>query len=202
VSERASIAGAILAGGQSRRMGENKAILSLAGMSLMERAIHRLRPQVCELILNVHERAPGFGVHDLTVVPDAGGDHQGPLAGILAALRWAETAGIARIATAAVDTPFFPLDLVHRLAAAAPGKAVSVARSGGRLHPVVGLWDTALAGELERQLGKGLRSAQAWVALHDAAIADWPVAPYDPFFNINQPGDVTKASAILDEFAP
>jgi molybdopterin-guanine dinucleotide biosynthesis protein A len=47
-----------------------------------------------------------------------------------------------------------------------------------------------------------LRSAQAWVALHDAGIADWPIEPYDPFFNINQPGDVTKASAILDEFTP
>jgi molybdenum cofactor guanylyltransferase len=202
VSERAGIAGAILAGGQSRRMGENKAILSLAGTSLIERAMNRLRPQVSELILNVHERAPALGVHGLPVVPDASGDHQGPLAGILAALRWAETAGIARIATAAADTPFFPLDLVQRLSAAAKGKAIAVASSGGRLHPVFGLWDTALASELERQIGKGLRSAQGWVALHDAGVADWPLRPYDPFFNINRPADMTMAMHILDEFAP
>jgi molybdenum cofactor guanylyltransferase len=77
-----------------------------------------------------------------------------------------------------------------------------VARSGGRLHPVFGLWDTALASELERQIGNGLRSAQEWVMLHDAGVADWPITPYDPFFNINQPADVTMALHILDEFAP
>jgi molybdopterin-guanine dinucleotide biosynthesis protein A len=202
VSQRARIAGAILAGGQSRRMGKNKAILDLAGTALIERTINRMRPQVSELILNVHERTPALGVYGLPVVADAGGDHQGPLAGILAVLRWAEAAGIARIATVAVDTPFFPADLVQRLAAAAQDKAMAVASSGGRLHPVFGLWGTALASELERQIGKGLRSAQAWVALHDAGVVDWPVMPYDPFFNINQPADVTMARHILDEFAP
>jgi molybdenum cofactor guanylyltransferase len=202
VSERARIAGAILAGGQSRRMGENKASLSLAGTVLVERAMNRLRPQVSQLMLNVHERDSSLSVYGVPVVPDARGDHQGPLAGILASLRWAETSGIASIATAAVDAPFFPLDLVQRLTAAAQDKTMAVASSGGRLHPVFGLWDTALAGELERQIGKGLRSAQAWIALHDAGVADWPITPYDPFFNINQPADVTKAVEILNEFAP
>jgi molybdopterin-guanine dinucleotide biosynthesis protein A len=77
-----------------------------------------------------------------------------------------------------------------------------VASSGGRLHPVFGLWNTALANELECQIGKGQRSARQWVALHDAGIAEWPAEPYDPFFNINQPDDVTKAHQILAEFAP
>jgi molybdopterin-guanine dinucleotide biosynthesis protein A len=183
-------------------MGANKAFLSLAGATLIERAATRLRPQVSQLIINVHQGDVALGVFGLPVVTDEVGDHQGPLAGLLASLRWAATAGFDWIATVAVDTPFFPADLVQRLAAASVNKSMAVASSGGRLHPVFGLWRTTLANELERQIGKGLRSARQWVALHDAGIAEWPIKSYDPFFNINQPGDITKAAAILDDFPP
>jgi molybdopterin-guanine dinucleotide biosynthesis protein A len=202
VSEASSIAGAILAGGQSRRMGEDKAFLTLAGTPMIRHAVNRLRPQVVQLILNVHEQTDALDNIGLPVVTDAAGDHQGPLSGILASLRWAEKAGIRWIATAAVDTPFFPKDLVQRLAAAAEDKSMAAARSGGRLHPVFGLWKADLAGALEDEIDKGLRSVHQWVALHDAGIADWQTEPYDPFFNINQPEDVTQAMHILSEFAP
>lgn len=198
----AAIAGAILAGGQSRRMGEDKARLELGGVSLIQRAMDRLQPQVTRLILNVHGQARYLDIYGIPVVTDAAQDHHGPLAGILASLRWAETAGIPWIATVAVDTPFFPKNLVDRLWVAAQDRTMAAARSGGRLHPAFGLWKPELAEALERQIGKGLRSVRQWVALHDAGIADWPAEPYDPFFNINQPEDVTKASRILSEFAP
>jgi molybdenum cofactor guanylyltransferase len=197
-----TIAGSILAGGQSRRMGEDKSFLVLGGTPLIERAIDRLRPQVGQLILNVHQDAKELGAYGLPIVEDADGDHQGPLAGLLASLRWAETQGIPWIATAAVDTPFFPKDLVARLEAASQDKTMAAARSGGRLHPVFGLWRSELASALGREMGQGLRSLHQWVALHDAGIADWPTRPYDPFFNINRPEDVTKASQILNEHAP
>jgi molybdenum cofactor guanylyltransferase len=202
VSAASSIAGSILAGGQSRRMGEDKAFLTLAGKTLIARALERLRPQVAQLILNAHESALDLDTFGLPVVTDRGPDHQGPLAGILASLRWAEGAGIPWIATVAVDTPFFPKDLAERLAAAAQGKTMAAASSGGRLHPVFGLWKAELAGALEQQIGQGLRSVHDWVALHDAGIAEWSTHPYDPFFNINRPEDAAKAEQILREFAP
>jgi molybdopterin-guanine dinucleotide biosynthesis protein A len=197
-----TIAGSILMGGQSRRMGEDKSFLVLAGAPLIERAINRLRPQVARIILNVHQETKQLDAYGLAVVADSAGDHQGPLAGLLASLRWAETKGIPWIATAAVDTPFFPKNLVARLEAAAQDKTMAAARSGGRLHPVFGLWRAELASPLEREIGKGLRSVHQWVALHDAGIADWATEPYDPFFNINRPEDVMQASQILNEHAP
>jgi len=196
------IAGAILAGGQSRRMGEDKALLSLAGTSLIGRAIDRLRPQVSKLVLNVHETRNGLDAYGLPVATDSSSDHHGPLAGILASLRWAEAAGIPWLATVAVDTPFFPKDLVDRLAAAAQGQRVVAASSGGRLHPVFALWKTELASSLEQQIENGMRSARKCVALHDAGIVEWPAEPYDPFFNINERQDMTRAQQILSELAP
>jgi molybdenum cofactor guanylyltransferase len=202
VSARAVIAGAILAGGQSRRMGQDKAFLTLAGTPMIQRAVDRLKPQVARLILNVHEATNDLDKYGLPVVTDPPGNHEGPLAGILASLRWAEAQGFPWIATAAVDTPFFPDDLVVRLEAAAQDKPMAAARSGGRLHPVFGLWKAALAPVLEREIGKGLRSVHQWVALHDAGIADWAIAPYDPFFNINKPEDVARAAQMIDELTP
>lgn len=196
------IAGAILAGGQSRRMGQDKAFLTLAGTPMIRRVVDRFKPQVAQLVLNVHEATRDLDIYGLSIVTDPPGDHEGPLAGILASLRWAEAQGLPWIATAAVDTPFFPKDLVARLEAAAQDRPMAAARSGGRLHPVFGLWKTELALALEYELGKGLRSVHQWVALHDAGIADWASEPYDPFFNINKPEDVTRAEQMINELAP
>ena len=79
---------------------------------------------------------------------------------------------------------------------------MAAASSGGRLHPVFGVWDTTLVRALEIETASGLRSARQWVARHDAGIADWPAEPFDPFFNINRPDDVAKAARILAEFTP
>lgn len=202
MSARTPIAGAILAGGQSRRMGKDKAFLELAGTPMIGRVIERLRPQVTELVLNAHDDTQALGKYGLPVVTDCAPDHQGPLAGILACLRWAEAEGFPWLATVAVDTPFFPTDLVQRLETVVRDKTMAAASSGGRLHPVFGLWKTALAPALEREIGKGLRSVNQWVALHAPGIAEWPTLPYDPFFNINEPEDMTKARQILSAFAP
>ncbi len=199
---RSAIAGCIIAGGASRRMGEDKAVLEFGGMPLVFHAIERLKPQVTSLIINAHDDSADFSAYGLPVVRDPAGDRQGPLAGILAAMRWAEKNDIAWIATVAVDTPFFPRDLVSRLAEAAQGKELACASSAGLLHPVFGLWKAALAQELQREIENGLRSARQWVALHDAGIAEWPTEPYDPFFNINNPADREAALRILAEIQP
>ena len=183
-------------------MGEDKAVLEFGGMPLVAHAIERLKPQVTSLIINAHDASADFSAYGLPVVTDPPGDRQGPLAGILAALRWARQNDIAWIVTIAVDTPFFPRDLVSRLAEAAADKELACASSAGLIHPVFGLWKAELAQELQRGIENGLRSARQWVALHDAGIARWPTQPYDPFFNINNPADREAALRILAEVQP
>ena len=100
------------------------------------------------------------------------------------------------VVTAPVDAPFLPEDLVRRLMAGAAqaGTPLAVAASGGRTHPVVGLWRPQLRDDLaEALLVEKLRKIDRWTARHGCAAVDWPIAPVDPFFNANTPEDVAAA---------
>ena len=82
------IFGVILAGGQGRRMGgQDKALVALAGPPLLAHVIARLEPQVERLALSANGDPARFARYGLPILPDALG--AGPLAGVLAALRWA-----------------------------------------------------------------------------------------------------------------
>lgn len=194
----APIGGLVLAGGRGRRMGErDKAFLPLGGMPLIERATARLAPQVGALAISSNRGPDAFAALGVPVLPDGAG--AGPLAGLLAGLAWARGAGLAALQTVAVDTPYFPLDLVARLAGAA-ARGVAVARSGGRIHPVFALVPVGLAGELDRHLrsGASLRVGD-WLAAQGPAIVDFEERDgCDPFFNINTPEDLEMAAGCAD----
>ncbi|HWJ19264.1 MAG TPA: molybdenum cofactor guanylyltransferase MobA, partial [Geobacterales bacterium] len=143
------VAGVILAGGLSRRMGGgDKSLRTLNGKPLILRAIERLGGQAGPIALNANGDASRFSAFGLPVIPDATADFAGPLAGVLAGLRWAaEAAPDARfIVTAACDTPFFPSDLVEKLLASTGPTypCIALAASGENAHPVFALWPVAL----------------------------------------------------------
>ncbi len=192
------VAGLILAGGLSRRMGGgDKALLPVAGRTLLERVIERARPQVDLLALSANGDSARFGAGDLPVLADALPGHLGPLAGILTGMEWVrQVAPDCRwLAGFAADTPLLPADLVARLAAARArsGADMACASSGGRRHPVFGLWPVALAGDLRRALAEeGLRKAGDWIARYAVAEVAWPDDERDPFFNVNTPADLDR----------
>jgi molybdopterin-guanine dinucleotide biosynthesis protein A len=195
----ARTAGIILAGGRSTRMGgAEKAFLAIDGKPLVARAIERLRPQVERLAINANGDPARFAAFGLPVVADTVPGFAGPLAGILAGMRWAAERECQAVATVAVDTPFLPVDLAARLEAAREGETDRpvVAESGGRLHPVFGLWPVALADELAAFLDAGETFKVAAFAQRCGAItAVFPTDPSDAFFNINRPEDLAAAEA-------
>jgi molybdopterin-guanine dinucleotide biosynthesis protein A len=98
------------------------------------------------------------------------------------------------------DGPFLPHDLVPRLAVAKAeaGAQIACARSGGRTHPPISLWDVDLADDLRRAMEvEDLRKIDAWTARHALVHVDWPVRPFDPFFNANRPEDLDRAESML-----
>lgn len=197
-----AVLGVILAGGLATRMGgRDKALIGFAGAPLAARVAAGLRPQVAALAINANGDPARLAFLGLPVLPDSEPGHPGPLAGVLAGLDWAAaTAPDAMLLSAPVDCPLLPADLAARLAAAAEGRRIAVAASGGRLHPVVALWP----GRLRDALRGGLRDGSArqvgrFLRAFDHVVVDWPHFPFDPFANLNSPGDVAAAEALVQE---
>jgi molybdopterin-guanine dinucleotide biosynthesis protein A len=198
-----NVVGLLLAGGQSRRMGGgDKALRLLGGITLLERVIERLRPQVDALVLNANGDAGRFAKFGLPVVSDSVPDFAGPLAGVLAGLDWtaAYRPDSPFVVSVATDAPFFPADLVARLVEGIERECsdLACAASGGRSHPVFGLWPVQLREDLRRAvIEDGIRKVDQWTARHRLATVPFADRPVDPFFNANRPEDFAAAEALL-----
>jgi molybdopterin-guanine dinucleotide biosynthesis protein A len=194
--------GALLAGGLARRMGGgDKPLTMLAGEPMLARAIARLAPQCDELILNANGDPARFKTFSLMVVADTVPGFAGPLAGVLAALDWtaAKRSQAEWVVSAPTDCPFLPSDLVERLHRARQDvqAQLAVAASGGRSHPVVGLWPVALREEIRHALTvEDERKVDRFTARYRLATVSWPADPVDPFFNVNTADDLAMAERL------
>lgn len=191
----ANILGVVLAGGQSRRFGQDKAVAQLGGRPLIVQVVSRARPQVSALAIS--GRDYGLG---LPVLPDLMAS-EGPLTGILSAMRWAADAGFAGIATFPCDTPFFPFDLVARLADKLPTSLdCSFVGSRDACHPIFAVWRVSALASLEKIYASGTRSLMAAQGrLGSVAVGFEPgEGPGgDMFFNINERNHQTLAQSWL-----
>ena len=202
------VAGVLMAGGQSRRMGGgDKCLRPLAGKPILAHVIDRVRPQVGPLVLNANGDPARFAGFGLPVVADAFGDFAGPLAGVLTGLEWAaeHAPSCIWLTSFATDAPFLPEDLVARLlaAVAAEGADMACAASRGRDHPVFGLWPLRLRHELRQAMvAEGIRKVDVWTARFKLArvafpLAQTPAGPLDPFFNANRPEDLADRKSVV-----
>ena len=194
--------GVLLAGGLARRMGGgDKPMRIIAGKTILDRVISRLRPQCDALILNANGDPARFAQFGLPVIADSVADFPGPLAGILAGLDWvaANRPDVNWMLSAAGDCPFLPRDLVARLdrERRQQNAELAVAMSGDQTHPVIGLWSVRLREELRRALVvEGIRKIDRWTSRYPLATVTWPTAPFDPFFNANTVEDIAEADRL------
>lgn len=184
----------ILAGGEGRRIGGGKPLRMLAGMTLLDRAVVRARGWSDQMVVAVRdpEQIRGAAVAWIEDAPDI----QGPLGGLIAALRFAHDRDAEAALTIPADMPFLPPDLPDRLIEAIGGAAAAISSSGGYLHPVCGLWRVdalKLAPDYFTLAGrslKGFAKAAGFVEV------EWPAQPIDPFFNINSAEDLAAAERL------
>lgn len=201
------VPGVILAGGLSRRMGGgDKTLRPLAGKPMIDHVIDRLAPQVSLIAINANGDPDRFAPRENAIIADVVGDHSGPLAGILTAMRWAEKAvpEATHVVTAASDSPLFPADLMDRFRAMVKsGRTIVMARSRGNHHPVFALWPIGLAEELESWLETtDTLKVMAWVRDKELVFCDFgEVDDVDPFLNINTPGELAELEAIIEKAA-
>lgn len=169
--------------------GVDKALVQVAGRSLMAHVLDRLAPQVTGLAISAQGDPARFAGFGPAVLADPQPGRQGPLSGVLAGMIWAAARGASHLAVVPVDGPFLPTDLVARLGMAAVPRLVL---AGGRQHPTFGLWPVDLASALVAFLTSGapprmrdfagLAGAQ-WVEFADVAAFD----------NLNTPQDLARA---------
>jgi molybdopterin-guanine dinucleotide biosynthesis protein A len=206
-TDKAKTIGVVLAGGLARRMGGgDKPMRSIGGRMILDHVIERLEPQCEALVLNANGEPARFARFALPVIPDTVEDYPGPLAGVLAGLDWAAAnrPDAEWVVSVAGDCPFLPRDLVARLheARMAEHAQLAVAASGGRTHPVIGLWSVGLREELRHALvGEGIRKIDRWTARYRLATMSWPVEPVDPFFNANTVEDLAEAERLAGMLA-
>jgi molybdopterin-guanine dinucleotide biosynthesis protein A len=161
---RTAITGVVFAGGQGRRMGGvDKGLVALDGRPLVAHVVERLAPQVGALVINANQNRDRYAAFGYPVVADVVPDFAGPLAGLHAGIAAATTP---YIVTSPCDSPFLPLDLVARLAAAFDAQPidVAVARTFDQPHPVFSFVRADVRAHLEAFLHGGGRKIDAWYA--------------------------------------
>ena len=201
--------GLVLAGGLSRRMGENKVLLPFGASRLVDHVAQRLAAQAASVAINANEPLPELDSYAL-IADDIIG-HAGPLAGVAAGLA-ARNKGeptSSHLLTVAADTPFFPADLAERLASALDGSDDIAVAAGqdGAWHPVFALWPAGMEDDLRNWLrNPENRRLKAFIQRHPHRVVPFPLIRagegwIDPFFNINTPEDYRRALALRDQIS-
>ena len=158
------ITGLILAGGRGSRMGSvDKGLQPFRGKPMVSHVLTRFQLQVDEVLINANRSIEEYAAFGYRVVPDAIDGFAGPLAGLHAGMT---NASHPLVATAPCDSPFLPLDLVARLAAAMQRENadLAVAKTFDQPHPVFCLVRTNLAPHLQAFLESGQRKIDKWYA--------------------------------------
>jgi molybdopterin-guanine dinucleotide biosynthesis protein A len=189
------IAAVILAGGGAKRLGgRDKPLLEVGGVPMLARVVATVAPDVCAVAISANGDPARYAAFGLPVLPDGAFLGEGPLAGVLAGLDWAATAGADALLTVPGDTPFVPAGLP---AAFAPPP--SCASSNGRAHHLVALWPIACRVALREALSApGRRDIGRFAGAIGMRRVDFPAVKWDPFLNVNTPEDLAAARALAE----
>ena len=167
------VLGAILAGGQSRRFGSDKAEALLDGRPLIDHVAEALARDCDALVVCGRNHA---AISFLADLPRPG---LGPLGGLCAALLHGRDHGFDAVLGVPCDVPDLPTDLLARLSAHPASYVADL--------PVIGLWPCDLAdtllNHLDRQEGRSMRG---WACAANAI----PVTLARPLANLNSPAEL------------
>jgi molybdopterin-guanine dinucleotide biosynthesis protein A len=185
--------GAVLAGGESRRFGRDKAHALLAGKSLISHVVETLQALFEDVLIVTHQPV-SFAQFDVTVVSDIMRG-AGSLGGMLTALVHARAE---RCFIVACDMPFLNAHSIRRMLGKSEGYDVVVPRVQGDLHPLHAIYSKrCIRHILERIAVGGLRIFDFYPKVQTLHLEQWVWEDLDPehrsFENINTPEELKQA---------
>ena len=191
------VTAAVLVGGHSARMGTSKAMLKLGDMTLLERVVAAAAPHAEEVVLAGEAETPA-SLARMKQLPDAPGV-QGPLAGLLCALRWrpgarwiALACDLGRITPQAVGW-------LREQAAIGADAVVPTAGDDGCWEPLFALYEPSARPFLERAASGGEWGLRR--ALHGARVLNPrpPTGLHEAWTNVNTPQDLETLRQLSDQ---
>ena len=187
-----NVTGVILAGGRATRMGgQDKGLIEIAGKTIVERIARQLSTQVPVVLINANRNLDRYQKFGHSVIADELEHFQGPLAGMVTALRSIQNEWLL---TVPCDGPFLAGDYASKMMQAADRQSVSlvVASDGKRLQPVYALIRKSLVDSLDAFLQSGERKIDRWYAQQSYAEVSF-VDKWQMFTNINTPEQLRDA---------
>jgi len=182
----------ILAGGESQRMGRDKATLALGEHSLLQRVVAIVQPLFPQVLVSVRQPRPDIELPQICdTQPNAG-----PLAGLCAALEKSTTPWIFAVAT---DMPFVQAALIEHLALRRADFQAVVPVVAGHPQPLAAFYTVgALAVIQDLLAGNGKRSLRAALErLNVCYVDESELRAADPglrsFFDLDTPEDLAQA---------
>lgn len=194
MNSQTKVTGVILAGGLARRMNnQDKGLVNFKGRPMISYAIAALSPMVDQLIINANRNMEQYRQFGLPVVADQTDSFDGPLAGVLTAMIYADADVLVVMPC---DSPLVTTEHLEKLLStrAEQNADVAVAFDGERLHPVFLAIKSTLKNSLEAYLASGQRKIDLWLERQNMVKADFSDTP-EIFMNINTMNELTALEA-------
>ena len=196
-----NILAVVLAGGKSKRFGEDKNQIKLGDKTLLEHVLSKINNKFEEILIVSSHYLEIKKSENITIIPDCLDDF-GPLAGVLSSMKWVKEnqKQYKWVATFPSDTPFFETSIIEEYKKRTNTKDSSLyfVKSNNKRHNIFGLWSIDLLDALEDDLkNNNFRKVEDWADKIGVKTIDIEVNEFDPFFNINTKEDFEKAKEIL-----
>ena len=198
-----NILAVVLAGGKSKRFGEDKNHIKLGDKTLLEHVLFKITNKFREILIVSSHNQEIKKLENVIVIPDCFDDF-GPLAGVLSSMKWVKKnqKHYKWVATFPSDTPFFETSIIeeYKKRIKINNSLLYFVKSNNKRHNIFGLWSIDLMEILEKDLIKNnFRKVEEWANKIGVKTIDIKISKFDHFFNINTKEDFDEAKKILDK---
>ena len=198
-----NILAVVLAGGKSKRFGEDKNQIKLGEKTQLEHDLSKINNKFEEILIVSSHNQDIKKSENITIIPDCFDDF-GPLAGVLSSMKWIKEnqKQYKWVATFPSDTPFFEISIIeeYKKRININDSSLYFIKSNNKRHNIFGLWSIDLLDVLEDDLkNNNFRKVEDWADKIGVKTIDIEVNEFDPFFNINTKEDFEKAKEILNK---